>query len=36
MEHIIMFIVLAPYDNEQSDMIQKLYANPALKKCVLH
>ncbi|KAI5454930.1 proteasome regulatory particle subunit [Naganishia albida] len=36
MEHIIMFIVLAPYDNEQSDMIQKLYANAALKKCVQH
>ncbi|KAJ9124199.1 hypothetical protein QFC22_000996 [Naganishia vaughanmartiniae] len=36
MEHIIIFICLAPYDNEQSDMIQKLHANPALRKCVQH
>ncbi|KAJ9106080.1 hypothetical protein QFC21_001219 [Naganishia friedmannii] len=36
MEHIIIFICLAPYDNEQSDMIQKLSSNPALKKCVQH
>ncbi|KAJ9092508.1 hypothetical protein QFC19_008721 [Naganishia cerealis] len=36
MEHIIIFICLAPYDNEQSDMIQKLHVNPALRKCVQH
>ncbi|KAG7529685.1 hypothetical protein FFLO_05491 [Filobasidium floriforme] len=35
-ENIIVFIVLAPYDNEQHDMLNKLYANTKLQKCVLH
>lgn len=36
MENIVVFIVLAPYGNEQADMIQKLYADERLQKCVLH
>lgn len=35
-ENIILFIVLAPYDNEQSDMLHKLYANTKLQKSILH
>ena len=26
------YVVLAPYDNEQSDMLHKLYADPAMSK----
>ncbi|KAL1412904.1 proteasome regulatory particle subunit [Vanrija albida] len=35
-ENIIMYIVLAAYNNEQSDMIHKLYANNDLQKAPLH
>ncbi|ODN77543.1 hypothetical protein L202_04715 [Cryptococcus amylolentus CBS 6039] len=35
-ENIIIYVVLASYNNEQSDMIHKLYANAALQKAPLH
>ncbi|ORX40142.1 PCI domain-domain-containing protein [Kockovaella imperatae] len=31
-ENIMIYVILAPYDNEQSDMLHKLYADPALQK----
>ncbi len=36
LENIVYFIVLAPYDNEQSDMINHLNIDPALVKLELH
>lgn len=36
LEHIVYYIVLAPHDNEQSDMIHRLYKDPALQKLELH
>lgn len=35
-ENIIMYVVLAEYSNEQSDMLHKLYADSALQKAPLH
>jgi 26S proteasome regulatory subunit N5 len=35
-ENIIMYVVLAAYSNEQSDMLHKLYANNELQKAPLH
>ncbi|CAK9784808.1 26S proteasome non-ATPase regulatory subunit 12 [Cutaneotrichosporon oleaginosum] len=35
-ENIIMYVVLAPYSNEQSDMLHKLYADHKLEKAPLH
>lgn len=32
LEHVVYYIVLAPYNNEQSDMLQHLYIDPALPK----
>ncbi|NXD32452.1 PSD12 ATPase, partial [Spelaeornis formosus] len=32
LENIMTYVVLAPYNNEQSDMLHKLYADPALQK----
>jgi len=32
LEHIIYYVALAPYDNEQSDMMHRLFADPALEK----
>ncbi|KZV74946.1 PCI-domain-containing protein [Peniophora sp. CONT] len=32
LEHIVYFSILAPHDNEQSDMIQKLYIDPTIIK----
>lgn len=32
LEHIVYYLILAPYDNEQSDMINRLYVDPALSK----
>ena len=32
LEHIVYYLILAPYDNEQSDMINRLYLDPALSK----
>ena len=36
LEHIIYYVVLAPHDNEQSDMLHRLYNDPALPKLELH
>ncbi|KAF8167713.1 PCI domain-containing protein [Crassisporium funariophilum] len=36
LEHIVYYIVLAPHNNEQSDMLHHLYADPALVKLELH
>ncbi|KAI6136474.1 hypothetical protein F5141DRAFT_1185436 [Pisolithus sp. B1] len=36
LEHIIYYVVLAPHDNEQSDMLYHLFVNPALEKLELH
>ncbi|RXK41577.1 26S proteasome regulatory subunit N5 [Tremella mesenterica] len=35
-ENIIIYVILAPYNNEQADMLHKLYANPALQKASVH
>ncbi|WVO19180.1 uncharacterized protein IAS62_000458 [Cryptococcus decagattii] len=35
-ENIMIYVVLASYNNEQSDMLHKLYANTALQKAPLH
>jgi 26S proteasome regulatory subunit N5 len=32
----MIFVVLAPYNNEQSDMLHKLYANSELQKAPVH
>ena len=36
LEHIVYYVVLAPHDNEQSDMLHRLYNDPALQKLELH
>ncbi|KAI0706150.1 PCI-domain-containing protein [Cytidiella melzeri] len=36
LEHIVYYIVLAPHDNEQSDMLHRLSIDPALVKLDLH
>ncbi|KAF8140435.1 hypothetical protein EV363DRAFT_1501513 [Boletus edulis] len=36
LEHIIYYVVLAPHNNEQSDMLHHLFVNPALEKLELH
>ncbi|KAG8896815.1 hypothetical protein FRB99_008622 [Tulasnella sp. 403] len=36
LENIVYYVVLAPHDNEQSDMINRLYLDPALAKLELH
>ncbi|WVR06317.1 hypothetical protein IAU60_003347 [Kwoniella sp. DSM 27419] len=36
LENIMIYVVLAPYNNEQSDMLHKLYENPALQKAPQH
>ncbi|KAH9898160.1 hypothetical protein C8Q73DRAFT_663927 [Cubamyces lactineus] len=36
LEHIVYYVVLAPHDNEQSDMLHRLFADPALPKLELH
>lgn len=36
LEHIAYYLVLAPHDNEQSDMLHHLFADPALEKLELH
>ncbi|KAI0785093.1 PCI-domain-containing protein [Abortiporus biennis] len=35
LEHIVYYIVLAPHDNEQSDMLHRLFNDPALLKLEL-
>ncbi|KAL5535750.1 RPN5 [Sanghuangporus sanghuang] len=36
LEHVIYYIVLAPHNNEQSDMLHRIYAYPELQKMELH
>ena len=36
LEHIVYYIVLAPHNNEQSDMLHHLYADSALANLALH
>ncbi|KAF9269999.1 PCI-domain-containing protein [Marasmius fiardii PR-910] len=36
LEHIVYYVVLAPHDNEQSDMLHRLFVDPALEKLQLH
>ncbi|KIJ24766.1 hypothetical protein M422DRAFT_778410 [Sphaerobolus stellatus SS14] len=36
LEYIVYYILLAPYDNEQSDMLHHLFIDPALTKMELH
>ncbi|KAF7303212.1 26S proteasome non-ATPase regulatory subunit 12 [Mycena kentingensis (nom. inval.)] len=36
LEHIVYYIVLASHSNEQSDMLHRLYTDPALLKLELH
>ncbi|KAF9477529.1 26S proteasome non-ATPase regulatory subunit 12 [Pholiota conissans] len=36
LEHIVYYIVLAPHNNEQSDMLHHLFNDPALVKLELH
>jgi len=35
LEHIVYYVVLAPHNNEQSDMLHRLFADPALVKLEL-
>ncbi|KAG6854217.1 hypothetical protein C0991_009235 [Blastosporella zonata] len=36
LEHIVYYVVLAPHNNEQSDMLHHLFVDPALSKLELH
>ncbi|KAI9461742.1 hypothetical protein HD554DRAFT_2028043 [Boletus coccyginus] len=36
LEHIVYYVVLAPHNNEQSDMLHHWFVNPALEKLELH
>jgi 26S proteasome regulatory subunit N5 len=36
LQNIVYHVVLAPHDNEQSDMLHRLYIDPALPKLELH
>ncbi|KAG7098977.1 hypothetical protein E1B28_000864 [Marasmius oreades] len=36
LEHIVYYVVLASHDNEQSDMLHRLFVDPALEKLQLH
>lgn len=36
LEHIVYFIILAPYDNEQSDLIHRIALDPRLSKLPVH
>lgn len=36
LEYIVYYVVLAPHDNEQSDMVNHLYIDPALVKLEMH
>ncbi|THV06036.1 PCI-domain-containing protein [Dendrothele bispora CBS 962.96] len=36
LEHIVYYVILAPHDNEQSDMLHRLFIDPALDKLPLH
>ena len=36
LEHIVYYIILAPHNNEQSDMLHHLFVDPALVRLELH
>jgi len=36
LENVIYYVVLAPQTNEQSDMLNRLFVDPALAKLGLH
>ncbi|KAF8560192.1 hypothetical protein OG21DRAFT_1401706 [Imleria badia] len=36
LEHIVYYVVLAPHNNEQSDILHHWFVNPALEKLELH
>ncbi|KIY69133.1 hypothetical protein CYLTODRAFT_430568 [Cylindrobasidium torrendii FP15055 ss-10] len=36
LEHIVYYVVLAPHTNEQSDMLHRLFIDPALEKLEIH
>jgi 26S proteasome regulatory subunit N5 len=36
LENIMIYVILAPYNNEQSDMLHKLYADQALQRAPVH
>ena len=36
LKNIILFIVLSPYDNEQSDLLHRIYSDPNLSKLPLY
>jgi len=36
LENVIYFIILSPYDNEQSDLLNRIYKDPNLVKLALH
>ncbi|KAJ2956329.1 hypothetical protein NQZ79_g7790 [Umbelopsis isabellina] len=36
LQNIILFIVLSPYDNEQSDLLHRIYSDPNLTKISLY
>ncbi|KAF8640531.1 hypothetical protein AX17_000193 [Amanita inopinata Kibby_2008] len=36
LEHIVYYIILAPHNNEQSDMLHHLFVDPALARLELH
>lgn len=36
LENIVYYVVLAPHDNEQSNMLHKLFVDPAVAKLEVH
>ena len=36
LEHVVYYVVLAPHDNEQSDMLNRVFNYPELAKLDLH
>ena len=36
LEHVVYYIILAPHDNEQSDMLNRVSRYPELSKLELH
>ncbi|KAJ1568022.1 26S proteasome non-ATPase regulatory subunit 12 [Cladochytrium tenue] len=36
LENVVLYVVLAPYDNEQSDLINRIYEDPNLNKLSLY
>jgi 26S proteasome regulatory subunit N5 len=36
LKNVILFIVLSPYDNEQSDLLHRIYSDPNVSKIQLY